>query len=373
MKHAKHAILGALSALLVLTGTASAGLLDKLNEWKDSVNQKKDTDRQFRFYAVENCIKYYEKGDFWRARSYCGQAAKIKKELIYYAAVIYYKHKDVISALDFLQQAEQYLLEKLKQTEGEEKQKIKEQLTNVYLMFGETYEELFYKQDEKPDLVKKSVEYYRKALSLAEEIDNKIVIALAGRGLGNIYFEWSFFYYTWLSKAEEVAEKALKAIEEAKETHEFKKGDIQYAKVRIYNLLGLINHRKGDYKKAEEYYSKALSLAKKEYPELSTIYEYNLANLYESMKDYDKSIEYFRRAIENEKKKGKKAEIEDLAEWHERLARIYLDHKNDKEQAKEQFISALEYYEDLIKQVDEYKRMKLENKIKKLWEEIRKL
>jgi hypothetical protein len=152
MKLRKYAsLLGTLGALFVFSSPGEAGLLDKFNDWIDSINQQKNSSRQSRFYNVENCIKYYEKGDLKQASFYCGSAAQINKETIYYAAAVEYKYGNKEFAFNSLKEAEKYLLEKLQKEQGDEQEKIrdKKRLAKVYLWLGELYNEFCWQEDAK--------------------------------------------------------------------------------------------------------------------------------------------------------------------------------------------------------------------------------
>jgi len=61
MRKKSASLIGVLGALFILSSSAEAGWLDKLNEWLDSFNRENDA-RQSRFYSAENCKKYFEKG-----------------------------------------------------------------------------------------------------------------------------------------------------------------------------------------------------------------------------------------------------------------------------------------------------------------------
>jgi tetratricopeptide (TPR) repeat protein len=377
-------LIGALGVLFVLSSPVEAGWLDKLNDWIDNINKPKNFSRQYRFYSVENCIKYYEKGDFKQALSYCGSAAEINKETIYYAAELEYKYGNKELAFNYLKGAEKYLLERLEAGKGDEQEKIrdKKRLANVCFWLGEIYNKLYQQEGEKifnfdvdkyQELKKTMIEYYKKALSLGEESDEKIVVAKAGAELGSFYLRWVVYNYSLLNNATEVLEKALKAIEEVKETQDFTKKDIQETKGWIYNLVGVIYYRKKDYKNAEEYYLKALALAEKLNSVQTQVYKHDLAILYKDMKDYDKYEKYLKEAIEDGWRRGK-GDLEKMAEWSEELGEFYLEHKNDKKRAKEYFISAIELYEDLMRRTkNKFKWREYDRQRNELFKKIKKL
>jgi tetratricopeptide (TPR) repeat protein len=232
---------------------------------------------------------------------------------------------------------------------------------------------LGFSADKYNELRKKMIEYYKKALSLGEEVDEKFVVAKAGTELGSDYLGRVIYNYSLINNATEVLEKASKAIEEAKETPEFPKQDIQETKGRIYNLVGMLYYRKKDYKNSEEYYLKAIALGEKLNSVQTQVYKYNLAVLYKDMKDYDKFEKYLKEAIEDGWRR-KKGDLEKMAEWSKELAEFYLEHKNDKKRAKEYFITAIELYEDLMRTTkDSLKRGKYDSKRHELFEEINKI
>lgn len=386
-------LVGALGALFVFSSSAEASLLNKFSDWLDSMNKKKDFSRQHRFYSVENCIKYYERGNFKEAYFYCRSAAEINRNTLYYAAALEYRLGSKDLAFNLLKATERFLLEKLEAGKGDERERIrdKRRLANVYLWLGETYNELQAQEvqktlrvdhDKLQEYRKKTVEYLKKAMDLGEEVDKKIVVAKAGMNLGSYYLEFVWFNYNLINNAAEVLEKALKAIEEvkpgeikeeAKETPEFSKKEFQEIKGRIYNLWGVVHYWKKDYKTAEEYYLKALEIGEKINSVQTQAYKYNLAVIYKEMGDYDRYEEYLKGAIEDGWKR-KKGDIEKMARWSRELGEFYLKHKNDKKRAKEWFISAIELYDQLIRSTsNEFKREDYRSKRRALYEEIRKI
>jgi hypothetical protein len=401
MKKKWHAsLIGALGALFIFSGSGEAGLLDKLSEWAESINPKFDS-RQLRFYADENCKKYFEKGDLERAKLFCITAAKQNRSLLYYAAVTEYKdwwynkHRGKSSAWarEYLKEAEKYLLERLK-IEGSDPQaeiEIKKRLANVYLWLGETYYDIYerlqdnYTSSAYLDARNIAVEYFKKALSLTEELGDKgdsYVIAWAGRRLGAIYLDDARFGYSLVEKAEAILNKALSAIEKAQPSVIVSKDEIQWAKEDIYNLLGIVQSWKlsynkaneQDYKKGEEYFLKVIDMSKKSSPDDLPVLNYNLAVLHLAAKNYDKYVEYAKKAIELEGKKGPKSNKKKLAEWHGELAEVYLKHLNDKQRAKQHYIFAVELYESLMQaEREEFKRIDYERKRNMLLEEINKI
>jgi tetratricopeptide (TPR) repeat protein len=60
-----------------------------------------------------------------------------------------------------------------------------------------------------------------------------------------------------------------------------------------YFNMGNVYNRKHDYDKAIEYYKKALEIA----PDCASIYR-NIGVTYEDKHDYNKAIEYYKKAIE---------------------------------------------------------------------------
>ena len=176
MRKKSASLIGVLWALFILSSSAEAGWLDKLNEWLDSFNRENDA-RQLRFYAAENCKKYFEKGELERAKPFCVTAVEENRDLIYYAAVTEYKYGNENRARGYLEKAEKYLLERLELGRGDEQSRIedKKRLANVYLWLGEIYKKVYEKQrgDFAAAFGREAMEaaegYCKKAMALTEE------------------------------------------------------------------------------------------------------------------------------------------------------------------------------------------------------------
>ncbi len=71
-------------------------------------------------------------------------------------------------------------------------------------------------------------------------------------------------------------------------------------KTTIYNTLGLIYHRKGDYEKAIDYYNQSLTLLEQntenKYNSKTGITYYNLGSVYFEMKDFHNAFDYLKKA-----------------------------------------------------------------------------
>jgi tetratricopeptide (TPR) repeat protein len=393
MRKRYASLIGALGALFVFTSSAEAGLLDKLNEWAESINPKFDS-RQLRFHADENCKKYFEKGDLERARLFCLTAQN--KDLLYYKAVTEYKYGNRNMARNFLEEAKKYLLERLELAKGnpEAELEIKKKLANVHLWLGEIYKEIYenlrkdYTTTLDQEARKIAEEYFKRAIALTEELGDKgdsYVIARAGCMLGSIYIDKARYSYKWVIETEAILNKALSAIEKAQPSKYFSKTEIQWTKGEIYNILGIAQTYKIAYEKADEqdftkgveYFEKAIELKKKVSFDSLPVLKHNLARLYLEKKEYDKFVKYMEEAIELEKRKGPKSNKEDLAEWYEKLGDVYLEKLNDKKRAKEYFVFAIETYESLINLMkekrDELQRIEYERKRDKLYEKVRKI
>ncbi|WP_219008768.1 tetratricopeptide repeat protein [Aquimarina litoralis] len=94
-------------------------------------------------------------------------------------------------------------------------------------------------------------------------------------------------------KAENHLLNAQKLIEEITPTGKDKR------LATVYEALGIVSKRKGDYPKAVDYYLKAIDLYKQleDASNVADIY-HNLAMVFRDQKEYDKSIEYFKRTIQ---------------------------------------------------------------------------
>jgi tetratricopeptide (TPR) repeat protein len=406
MRKRYASLIGALGALLILSGSAEAGWWDRLNNWLDDLNRRHDPrefQRQLNYNATANCIKYFERGEIDRAKLYCIVAANKNEEALFYAAVAEYKYKygNKGLAYRYLKGAEKYLLEKIEKDDEQTKIEDKKKLAVVYLWLGEINKETYEKQ--KGDLAENfgkeayetAIDYFKKALSLTEELREKgdsYIITRAGMMLASLYIDKSRYSYSLVEEAEKNLKKALSALEKAKPSPLFSKKEIQWTEMDIYNLLGIVQMEKIAFKKATEederkgieYLTKAIDMAKRISPDDLASLKHNLGVLYFAMKDYDKYAKYTEEAIEFEKKKEPKMDLRKLAEWYEELADIYVEHLNNKKRAIECYDAAALIYHNLAKaeemkggRSDEIKRIeyerkerKLRNKIKKLYEEL---
>jgi tetratricopeptide (TPR) repeat protein len=372
-------LVGALGIIFSFTSQAQAGLFDWIENFNREKEREKDVARQLRFYSVENCKKYFEKGDLEQARYFCPTAATQNRDLIYYAAVVEYLYNtEPEIAIITLKKAEKYFLERLEANKENEQARIEDEkkLAYVYLWLGDEFRwlekkkgdraiEMKEKWGEFPSILAK--DYYKKALALAEKLGDKgdsYVIARAGGMLGELYSDWVMFNPGLIKKTEEVLEKALKAIDEVKPSLLVSKGDILRTKITIYDAISHLYLSKlkfkeideKEFEKAKEYLLKAIDIAKVHDQENLPTLKHNLAVCHWAIKEYDMYEKYTKEAIELEKKKGRKADKLLLADWYIELADFYLEKKNDKKSAKESLIQAVELYETLR---DEFKNDKI--------------
>ena len=117
----------------------------------------------------------------------------------------------------------------------------------------------------------------------------------------------------------------------------------------FFHHSGNIQYYLGEYKKAQEYYLKALEIRKKvlgtNHPDTTATYN-NLAGLYELKGKYEKALEYYLKALEiREKVLG--TEHPDTATTYNNLARHYWS-KGKYEKALEYYLKALEIREKVL-------------------------
>jgi tetratricopeptide (TPR) repeat protein len=391
-------LVGALGILFSFTSQAQAGLFDWIENFNREKEREKDVARQLRFYSVENCKKYFEKGDLERAWTYCPSAARINRDLIYYAAVVEYLYNtNPEVAIITLKEAEKYFLERLEANKENGQARIEDEkkLAYVYLWLGDEFRWLEEKKGDKAIEMKEkwgefplflAKDYYKKALALTEKLGDKgdsYVIARAGGMLGAIYSDWAMFNPGLIKKTEEALEKALKAIDEVKPSLLVSKGNIQQTKIIIYDAISRLYLSKlkfkeideKEFEKAKEYLLKAIDIAKVHNREDLSTLKHNLAVCHWAIKEYDMYEKYAKEAMELEKKKGVKADKIKLAKWYIELADFYLEKKNDKKSAKESLISAVELYETLRDEFknDKIKWFKYDTEAKRLLKKINEI
>ncbi|AQX11197.1 transcriptional regulator [Elizabethkingia meningoseptica] len=175
-------------------------------------------------------------------------------------------------------------------------------LSNIYMRNGFAYARL--------DMFTKSKEALKKALESAKKIDilfdrnvqlSKIYVTFAGVSEGEGLNNNTLLYYL---------KKSLNILETIPTQNLSMQQESDYYSLLIKGYLNLgsfYSHfmQPSDFGKAEYYYSKALVLSKKypKYFESSALFTYfTIGHFYFQKKDYTKSIEYFEKVLEREKK-----------------------------------------------------------------------
>ncbi len=131
----------------------------------------------------------------------------------------------------------------------------------------------------------KSIQYYNKALSLAESVKDQKNTAYIQKNIGTLYGSWKQF------------DKALDFYNKALKTSEIIKDEILTAD--CYNNIGIIYEQQEKFDKATEVYQNALGLYKKSgNKEGIAMAESNLAIVYKLQKKYNLSLEHNKKALE---------------------------------------------------------------------------
>jgi len=254
-------------------------------------------------------VIYVNQGDYKKGIEHYSKALKIAEETndknkaatwLVNIAVVYISRGDYREALDHCLKAVAIAEEIIKQNKdatllNESKNILAACYNNIGIISSE--------QGNYPQ----SLNYYLKALVIYEEMNNKIGIATQLGNLGNIYFLEGNY-----TKALEYYLKGLKMDEEL--------GDKQLQSSNLCNI-GSIYSEKNDYYKALEYYFKALELAAETgFKHSQSQCFSNIGNIYQYLGDsatkknnsalavsrYDKSANYFFKAIEIDKELGDK-------------------------------------------------------------------
>jgi len=144
------------------------------------------------------------------------------------------------------------------------------------------------------DIIDKTWKRNRKKLSYC----NKWIDAIKTRA-------WIYFIRGEYKLAEENLMKGLRFLARTKKVEE---KDIKIAS--FYNILGAINGHLGDYKKAKNFYLKALEIFKKhrKWKDIAVIYN-NITAIYSLNGDYIKAIESLENAMEIDEKYGDKLSL----------------------------------------------------------------
>ena len=346
MKKLKYVSL--ISGLLLLSiQPVMAGWLDSLQRWGKPVSTQ-----EIELEPEKYCIEFYQQGKFTRALFACSIATKKDKSFYYYKAMTEYWGglSNLELTIADLKEAKQFLETK---QDVENKQK----LSKVYFALATLYD--IHAQELRmvsgKDYRAIAKEYYEKALSLAEETNEKNIQAFALARLGAYYVDKSD-----LEKAEMYLQRAVKAWEETKETVEISKDRIEREKIELYSKLGELAYKRKNYAEAEENFKKVLDIVRKCCTEeLAGYWNWYGVWLYR-MGKYDEAEEYIKKAIKTVERELKKLQergyrepkykitdrLKKLAIWYENLAEIYIK-KNNIAQAKESLLEANRKYKQL--------------------------
>jgi len=192
----------------------------------------------------------------------------------------------------------------------------KENLMQIYSRIGQILENINNLDD--------ALTYYNKSLSLAKDLGNTDIQAIALKGIANIYYQKGELdealghYQEYLSLEKNEKEKPI-----------------------VYNNIGNIYYEKGNYQKAIENYQKAIEIAEryKDYFYVS-FSKLNLGEVYRNMKDYKNAEKYLSEGLEVAKKlKDKFLEATGCLSF----ARLYRD-KGYREKAEEYYNRAYDLY-----------------------------
>ena len=203
----------------------------------------------------------------------------------------------------------------------------------------------------------KAMEYYSLALEKSQEIEMTVFreqyVALCIRFIGQVYEEEEDF-----PKAIEKYEEALEIFEKVYNDY----GQFDYYLVWNYDLLGRACHKNGDSKKALEYMTKALEVAKetKVLGNIGKAYKY-LGNFYLETDRLIESINAFGEAVKVAEEIGSPSL---LWEYYFSLGKAYEKDENLKE-AYNAYSNSIEVIENMRNElrVEEFKRDFMKDKI----------
>jgi tetratricopeptide (TPR) repeat protein len=255
---------------------------------------------------IDACIAFLNAGDYEKAIE-VGKLAveKYPDNLMVYICLgeAYYRTLKLDAAYENFKKAESLTNKK-------------ENLMQIYSRIGQILENM--------DNLDDALTYYNKSLSLAKDLGNTDIQAIALKGIASIYDQKGEldkalgYYQEYLSLEKNKEEKAL-----------------------IYNNIAIIYDRKGDYQKAIEYFKKAIEVAEKYKDYFSvSFYKLNLGETYRKLKDYKNAEKYFLEGLEGAKKIGDKF-LE--ATGCLSFARLYRD-KGHREKANEYYDRAYYLY-----------------------------
>lgn len=242
-------------------------------------------------------VVYRMQSDYPKALDYYFRALKIKEELgdkksiamtINNIAIIYHTQSDYTKALAYYFKALN-IVEEL-----EDKRLILRFIGNIGIVYKEQSETCT-NPNEKSNLLNKALDYYLNGLKMAEELGDKEGIEKHFGNIGNIYYQQSGLSFEFptkknlLNKALDYYFKALKMAEEL--------GD----KEEITNTLGSIGSlytKTGKYKEAEKHFLKGLEISKEIGVRNNEMqFEESLSDLYTKINSHKKALEHFKKAM----------------------------------------------------------------------------
>ena len=175
--------------------------------------------------------------------------------------------------------------------------------------------------------------------TIGDNNDTKNLIPIA-----NLYNEIGLVYYK-----QGDYEKALEYYRKALVIKEKQLGNNHPSTSITYNNIGLVYKKQGDYKKALEYYRKALAIREKvlgkEHPDTATTYN-NIGGVYYKQGDYEKMMEYYKKSLAIREKVLVK-EHPDMATTYNNIGLVY-NKQGNYEKALEYFSKALAIKEKVL-------------------------
>jgi len=213
---------------------------------------------------------------------------------------------------------------------------------------------------DKTDEKKLALKYFENALKSYTELNNQFGIAKINYYLSNLFYD-KFLYQPIdtlitsedtvvvhdtlsLDKAKQNILKALPVFEDI--------GDIRYV-ANMYELLGLINLKKKDYKKSYQYLTQCLDLRKQMGNKFGLAQTYkNLGDYYNALENIDKALKYYQKAL----KLSKEIEAKNITVVLYQSIAIILKEKGEYEDAFN-YLTAYINLNDSLKNEDNTKKM----------------
>lgn len=176
--------------------------------------------------------------------------------------------------------------------------------------------------------IAKGLDYYKRALKIREEIDDKHGIANSLNNIGIVYDEAGD-----VGKALDAYLRCLKILEETPGEDE------KYGMGFILNNLAFIYSNQGDYSKAQQYFERSLKL-RKEINDVKGIAQtsMNIGTMLLREEKHEEALKNFEAALKIFEGAGYKRGVADCLTD---IGRVYLE-KGDMSKAKEQLNKALE-------------------------------